>query len=71
MKTNTIKIALSNEVIDAAETLAQLMGVTPHQLLSYLLEGWTNPRSNLRKRFSSAVEVGPTSKRKASNVRTH
>ena len=64
MKTITINVVLSEEVIEDAKTFAQMIDVTPQQFLSYLAEGWTSPRSNLRKRLASAskVELAPPRK---------
>ena len=70
MKTITINVVLSEEVLEGAKTFAQMIDVTPQQFLSCLLEGWTSPRSNLRKRLASAPKVELSlSHGKASNAK--
>ena len=45
------RIVLSNEVIERGERVAEEMKLPIDTLLSYLLEGWTNPDFFLRTRI--------------------
>lgn len=59
-----INLKLSTEVIETAEAIASELSIDRNRLLSYCLEGSTNPARKLRRNtaISHAVKVQPTRK---------
>lgn len=71
---NAIKITLSEEVLSRGKQLAAAHNIPVTCLLSFLLEGWTNPQFRLRRVVVAnnfTQKVGLTSKTSAKKGKRH